>query len=143
MARFMVIIKSNEQTEAGVPPNEEILDAMARYNEELVKAGALIDGAGLHPSSAGARVLFSKAGTRVVDGPFAETKELIAGYWLVNLPSKDDAVEWAKRIPFQPSDEYGNEMEIEIRQLFELEDFEESEALERHRKLQERIKGSP
>ncbi len=140
MPKFLVMIKANEETESGVPPNEEIIDAMTRYNEELGKAGALVDLAGLQPSSAGARVLFSKNGTRVVDGPFAETKELIAGYWLIDVASKDEAVEWAKRVPFEPSDEYGNEMVIEVRQLFELEDFPESDAIERARKIDDYLK---
>jgi len=117
--RFMVIIKANRDTEAGVMPSEELLAAMGKYNEELVKAGVLLAGEGLHPSSKGARVRFSGAKRTVVDGPFTETKELIAGFWLIQVKSKEEAIEWVKRVP-NPT---GEESEIEIRQVFEAADF--------------------
>ena len=117
--RFMVLIKSNDDTEGGVMPSAELLDEMGRYNAELVKAGILLAGEGLHPSSKGARVKFSGEKRTVVDGPFAETKELIAGFWLIEVKSKEEAIEWVKRVP-NPT---GEESEIEIRQVFEAEDF--------------------
>ena len=97
--RFMMIVKASKESEAGVMPDEKSLAAMAKYNEELVKAGLMLDGTGLQPSSKGARVLFSGGKRTVVDGPFAETKELIAGYWLVQMKSREEAIEWAKRAP--------------------------------------------
>jgi hypothetical protein len=117
--RFMVIIKATKDTEAGVMPDEKLLTEMGRFNEELVKAGVMLAGEGLHPSSKGARVMFSGSKRMVVDGPFAETKELIAGFWLWRVKSKDEAIEWVKRCP-NPT---GAEAEIEIRQVFEAEDF--------------------
>ena len=117
--RFMVIIKATKDTEAGVMPDEKLLTEMGRYNEELVKAGVMLAGEGLQPSSKGARVLFSGSKRTVIDGPFAETKELIAGFWLWQVKSKDEAIEWVKRCP-NPT---GTEAEIEIRQVFEAEDF--------------------
>jgi hypothetical protein len=117
--RFMVMIKANEDTEAGVLPSEELLTEMGKYNEELVKAGVLLAGEGLQPSSKGARVRFSGAERTVIDGPFTEAKELIAGFWLIQVASKDEAIEWVKRCP-NPLD---GEAEIEIRQVFEAEDF--------------------
>jgi hypothetical protein len=117
--RFMVIIKATKDTEAGVMPDEKLLTDMGRYNEELVKAGVMLAGEGLHPSSKGARVRFSGSQRLAVDGPFAETKELIAGFWLWQVKSKDEAIEWVKRCP-NPT---GAEAEIEIRQVFEAEDF--------------------
>jgi len=117
--RFMVIIKATRDTEAGVMPDEKLLTDMGRYNEELVKAGVMLAGEGLHPSSKGARVRFSGSQRLVVDGPFAETRELIAGFWLWQVKSKDEAIEWVKRCP-NPT---GEEAEIEIRQVFEAEDF--------------------
>jgi hypothetical protein len=137
--RFMMLIKANKDSEAGVMPEEKTLAAMAKYNEELVKAGVLIDGVGLQASSKGARVYFSGGKPRVVDGPFAETKELIAGYWMIDVKSKQEAIEWAKRVPFDPDVHMGGEGQIEIRQVFELEDFKPSEAVERHRKLQKKL----
>src|SRR5687768_1564024 len=113
--RFMIIVKSNEDSEAGKMPSTELLTKMGEYNEELVKAGVLLAGDGLHPSAKGARVYFDADGrTRVVDGPFTETKELIAGYWILQLSSKEEAIEWVKRVPSEP----GQAGEIEIRQLF-------------------------
>ncbi len=119
--RVMVMVKANEESEAGVMPSEELLTEMGEYNEELVKAGVLLAGDGLHPSSKGARVRFSGTDRKVVDGPFAETKELVAGYWVWEVKSMDEAIEWAKRCP-NPMQE---DSELEIRPLFEAEDFEE------------------
>src|SRR5690349_16705561 len=117
--RFMVIVKANHDTEAGVMPTQELLEAMGRYNEELVKAGIMLAGEGLQPSSKGARIKFSGSKRTVVDGPFAETKELIAGFWLWQCRSREEAIEWAKRCP-NPT---GQDSELEIRQVFEAEDF--------------------
>jgi hypothetical protein len=117
--RFMILIKANKDTEAGALPSREVLTEMGKFNEELVKAGVLLAGEGLHPSSKGARVKFSGGTRSVTDGPFAETKELIAGFWLWQVKSKEEAIEWVKRCP-NPT---GAEAEIEIRQVFEPEDF--------------------
>lgn len=117
--RFMVIVKATKESEAGQMPSEELLAAMGKYNEELVKAGVMLAGEGLHPSSRGARVRFSGDKRTVIDGPFAETKELVAGYWLWQVKSKEEAIEWVKRCP-NPME---GESEIEIRQVFEAEDF--------------------
>src|SRR4051794_13178727 len=117
--RFMVLIKSDKNTEAGVLPDETILAEMGKFNEELVKAGVMLAGEGLHPSSKGARVKFSGENRTVIDGPFTETKELIAGFWIWRVKSKEEAIEWVKRCP-NPT---GVESEIEIRQIFEAEDF--------------------
>jgi hypothetical protein len=117
----MVLVKANEMSEAGILPDEKLLTEMTQYNEELVKAGVMIDGEGLHPSSKGARVQFSGDKCTVFDGPFAETKELIAGYWLWQVDSLADAIEWAKRCP-SPQGE-GLEGVLEIRQVFEASDF--------------------
>lgn len=123
--RFMVIVKATKASERGDMPDDKLLAAMGKYNEELAKAGVLLDGTGLHPSSKGARVRFSPGGVRtVIDGPFPETKELIAGYWVFQVKSKEEVIEWVKRCP-PPHDE---ETEIEIRQLFEMSDFEMSDA---------------
>ncbi len=131
--RFMLMVRASKDSEAGTPPDEKLLDAMGKFNEQLIKAGVLLDLSGLQPSSKGARVRFSKGKRTVIDGPFAEAKELIAGYWLIQVKSKDEAVEWARRTPAPfGEDEDG---EIEIRQLFELDDFEPSEAVERHREI--------
>jgi hypothetical protein len=117
--RFMVMIKANRDTEAGVMPSEEILAAMGQYNEALANAGVLLGGEGLHPSSRGARVRFSEGKTSVVDGPFAETRELIAGYWIFQTASMKDAIDWVQRCPASAI----GDSEIEIRQIFEAEDF--------------------
>ncbi|WP_394777300.1 YciI family protein [Undibacterium sp.] len=119
--RFMIIIKADKNTEAGVMPDEKLLADMGNYNEELVKAGIMLAGEGLHPSSKGARVKFSGSKREVMDGPFTETKELIAGFWLWQVKSREEAIEWVKRCP-NPT---GAESEIEIRQVFEAEDFGE------------------
>lgn len=117
--RFMVIVKATKDSEAGVMPSEQLLAAMGTYNEELVNAGILLAGDGLHPSSKGARVKFSGNTRTVIDGPFVETRELIAGYWLWNCKSKEEAIEWVKRCP----NPMPRESEIEIRQVFEADDF--------------------
>lgn len=130
--RFMMIVKANADSEAGKMPPEEMLAAMGRYNEELVKAGVMLDGAGLQPSSKGFRVKYSDDKVSIVDGPFAETKELIAGYWLIQVKTREEALEWARRIPHPHG---SGEGEVEVRQLFELDDFEPSEALDLHRRL--------
>jgi len=120
--RFRVIVKASKEFEAGILPSGELLTAMGKYNEELVKAGVLLAGEGLQPSSKGARVKFSGSKRTVVDGPFAETKELIAGFWLFQVKSKEEAIEWVKRCP----DPMEGDLEIEIRQVFEVEDFGEN-----------------
>ena len=130
--RFMVMVRATAETEAGVKPSEALLAAMAKYNEELVKAGVMLDGMGLQPSAKGARVRFNGKKRTVIDGPFAEAKELVAGYWMIQVKSLDEAIEWVKRCP-NPMD---GESEIEIRQVYELEDFGESEAVEHHRKVE-------
>jgi len=119
--RFMVIVKATPDSEAGVMPSEALLTAMGKYNEELAKAGILLAGEGLQPSSKGARVRFSGPKRTVVDGPFAETKELVAGFWMWKVKSKEEAIEWVKRCP----NPMPGESEIEIRQVFEAEDFGE------------------
>ena len=131
--RFMIIVKATKESEAGPMPEEKLLADMASYHEELVKAGALLDGSGLQPSSKGARIRYSGSKRTVIDGPFAETKELVAGYSIIQVKSREEAIEWAKRMP-NPAGE-GKEAEIEIRQLFELGDFEPSEAIDRFRDM--------
>lgn len=120
--RVMVIIKANKESEAGIMPSEKLLTDMGNFNEELVKAGIMQAGEGLHPSSKGARVRFSGGKTTVIDGPFAETKELLAGFWLWNVKSMDEAIEWVKRIPNDPEN-FPGDAEIEIRPVFEAADF--------------------
>ena len=117
--RVMVLIKANEQSEAGEMPSQELLEQMTDFNEELVKAGVMLAGEGLHPSSNGVRVAFSGSERKVIDGPFSETKELLAGYWVWQVKSMDEAVEWVKRIP-NPDEA---ESTVEIRQVFEVDDF--------------------
>ena len=129
--RFMVIVKASKDSEAGKMPSEEMLAKMAKFNEEMVKAGIMLDGAGLRPSSQGARIRFTGDKRSVIDGPFTETKELIAGYWIIQVKNKAEAIEWMKRCP-KPHDE---DCEIEIRQFFELEDFGESPAVDHHKAL--------
>jgi hypothetical protein len=131
--RFMMIVKASKDSEAGKMPSEELLSAMGKYNEELAKAGVLVDGSGLQASSKGARVKFSNGKVTVIDGPFAETKELIAGYWVINVKSKQEAIDWAKRSPAPHGP--NQESEIELRQFFEFEDFGESLAVDRAREL--------
>jgi hypothetical protein len=117
--RFMILIKATKDTEAGVMPDEKLFAEMGKYNEELVKAGVMLAGEGLHPSSKGARVKFSGGKRTVIDGPFPETKELICGFWIWQVNSKEEAVEWVKRCP----NPHNEDTEIEIRQIFEAEDF--------------------
>ena len=131
--RFMMIVKASKDSEAGKKPSEEILSAIGKYNEELMKAGVLLDLAGLQPSSTGARIKFSGGKRTVVDGPFTETKELIAGYWIIQVKSREEAIEWAKRVPNLRGE--GQEGEIELRQFFELDDFGPSEAVDRAREM--------
>jgi len=133
--RFMVLVKASKDSEAGMMPSEELLGAMGKFNEELVKAGVMLDGNGLQPSSKGARIRFAGDKRTVTDGPFAETKELVAGYWIIQVKSLAEAVEWMRRCP-NPHNEGG---EIEIRQLFELDDFGDSEALDLHRDLADKL----
>src|SRR2546425_8080329 len=135
--RFMMIVKASKESEAGIMPSNELIAAMTRYNEELMKAGVLLDLSGLQPSSKGSRVKFSGGKTTVLDGPFTETKELIAGYWIIQVKSKQEAIEWAKRAPAPHNNGEG---EIEIRQFFELDDFEPGPAVDRARELE---KGLP
>ena len=130
--RFMMIVKGDERTEAGVLPSEQELEDMAKYNEQLVKAGVMLAGEGLKDSSKGFKVRFDGSKRSVIDGPFTEAKELIAGFWLIQVKSKEEAIEWAKRVPF-------TEGEVELRQVFELEDFEQGEAIEHHRKLEKHL----
>jgi hypothetical protein len=136
--KFMVLVKASKESEAGVMPGPEILTEMGKYNEELVKAGVLLAADGLHPSSKGARVKFEGAKRTVTDGPFAETKELVAGFWLWQVKSKEEAIEWLKRAPF------GGGIEVEIRQVFEAEDFAANltpEAKEREERVRAQMPG--
>jgi len=134
--RFMMIVKSSKDCEAGKLPSEELLAAMGEYNKELMQAGVLVDLSGLQPTSKGARVKFSGGKTSVIDGPFAETKEVVGGYWIVDVKSKEEAIEWAKRAPVQPSEE---EREIEIRQFYEFTDFLPSRAIQEARELERQL----
>lgn len=134
--RFMIIRKADAETEAGMMPGEELISAMARYNEELVNAGIMVGGDGLQPSSRGARIRFSDGKPTVVDGPFTEAKELIAGYTLIEVGSREEAIEVARRWP--TIDGHGN-VELEIRQLYELSDFGASEGLEHHARLRDQL----
>jgi hypothetical protein len=140
--RVLVMIKANERSEAGEMPDnlEQLLTEMTAFNEELVKAGVMLGGEGLHPSSKGARVIFSGGDRRVVDGPFAETKELVAGYWLWQVKSFDEAIEWARRIP-NPT---GEEGVVELRPVFEVDDFGDAatpELREREQAMREKVEG--
>ena len=133
--RFMVIVKADKNSEAGVMPSETLLTEMTRYNEELVKAGVMLAGEGLHPSAKGARVKFSGKERTVVKGPFAETQQLVAGFWMFQVKSLDEAIEWVKRCP----NPHPGESEIEIRQVFEAEDFG-PELTPEARKAEERMR---
>jgi hypothetical protein len=143
MAKFMMIIKGDQPP--GEMPSEEMLAAMGQYNEDLAKAGVLVDLSGLHPSAEGARVKFSGGERTVVDGPFTEPKELVAGYWIIEVKSIAEAIEWAKRVPFESGGahgydrEGGPEGEIEIRQLFDLDEFGEGPAVDRARELEKEL----
>ncbi len=136
--RFMMIVKASEESETGNMPSEALMAEMGEYNEKLAKAGVLRDLAGLHPSSKAVRIRFSKGTTTVIDGPFAETKELIAGFWIIEVNSKKEAIEWAQQIPanFGPAGS-----EIEIRQFMGMEDLEPGPALERWRELEKEVAG--
>lgn len=131
--RFMIIVKATKDSEAGVMPEEKLLAEMASYHEELQKAGVLLDGSGLQPSKKGWRIKYSGGKRSVIDGPFTETKELIAGYTLIQVKSREEAMEWTRRFPNPAIG--GKDGEIEVRQLFELEDFGASEAVERFRDM--------
>ena len=131
--RFMIVVKATQDSEAGVMPDEKALSEMAKYHEELQRAGVLLDASGLQATSKGWRIKYSGQKRTVVDGPFAETKELIAGYTIIQVKSKEEAMEWARRFPNPSLD--GKEGEIEVRQLFELDDFGPSGAVERFRKM--------
>ena len=135
--RVMVVIKANAKSEAGEMPSTELLTAMGNYNEELVKAGVMLAGEGLYPSSAGKRVRFSGSERTVIDGPFAESKELIAGFWLWQVRSMDEAVEWVKRIPNEPDEPPS---EVEIRRVFETEDFAEVDPTGELREQEHRLR---
>ena len=134
--RFMVMVKGDRRTEAGVLPTEAELTTMGKYNQQLIDAGVLVDGAGLQPTSKGARVGMKNGQVYVTDGPFAETKEILGGYWIINVKSKAEAIEWAKKIPFNCLPNDGRDAEVEIRQFFEIEDFPEAppEVVEQEKK---------
>ena len=131
--RFMILVKATKDSEAGAKPPEEPFAAMADYHEQLVKAGVLLDASGLQPSSKGWRIKYSRGKRTIVDGPFTEAKELVAGYTIIQVKSRDEAIEWSRRFPNPTMD--GGNCEIEVRQLFELEDFGESEAIDRFREM--------
>jgi hypothetical protein len=135
--QFMMIVKASQDSEAGKLPGEELLNSMGKYNEELMKAGVLVDLSGLHPTSKGARIKFSGGKRTLIDGPFAETKELIGGFWMIRVKSKQEAIEWAMRAP-APHGEF-EDGEIELRQVFELGDFPSSEAVGRARELEKKL----
>ena len=131
--RFMILVKANADSEAGVLPSGEQLEEMGRFNEELVKAGIMLAGEGLQPSSRGARIRYDGTQRTVIDGPFSETKELVAGFWLIQTRSRDEAVEWLKRAPFRDG-------EVEIRQVFETEDFAPSDPTGEIREAEQRLR---
>jgi hypothetical protein len=131
--RFMILVKATKDSEAGVKPTEDLFAAMADYHEQLIKAGVLLDASGLQPSSKGWRVKYSGGKRTVIDGHFTEAKELVAGYTIIQVKSREEAMEWARRFPNPSID--GKDGEIEVRQMFELEDFGESEAIDRFREM--------
>jgi hypothetical protein len=131
--RFMVLVKANKDSEAGKLPDEKMLTEMGEFNEELAKAGVMLAGEGLHPSSKGARVRFTKGKRTVIDGPFAEAKELVAGFWLWQVKSRDEAIEWLKRAPFEDT-------EVEIRQVYETEEFAPSDPTGKLRAAEESLR---
>jgi hypothetical protein len=131
--RFMLIVKANEKSEAGILPTEKELAEMGKFNEEMIKSGMMLAGEGLQACSKGARVKFSGGKPTVVDGPFTETKELIAGFWLIQAKSRQEAIEWARRVPFVDG-------EVEVRQVFELEDFGQSEAVDIHARNRDQLR---
>jgi hypothetical protein len=130
--RFAMLVKADKDSEAGILPSEQMLADMGKFNDEMIKAGVMLAGEGLQASSKGARVRFSGGKPMVTDGPFAETKELVAGFWIIQVASKADAIAWAKRVPFVDG-------EIEIRQIFELEDFGPSKAVDEHKRLRHEL----
>ena len=132
--RFMLIVKGDQRSEAGVLPSDKELADMGKFNDEMVRSGVMLAGEGLQATSKGAKVQFKGGKPTVIDGPFTEAKELVAGFWLIQAKSKAEAIEWARRVPFVDG-------EVEVRQVFELEDFGESEAVERHQQLRERMEG--
>jgi hypothetical protein len=137
--RFMVMVKASPESEAGIPPTTDQLEAMGRYNDELIKAGVLLDANGLAPSSEGALVDFTDGEPTVIDGPFTEAKELVAGYWVFEVKSREEVIEWVKRVP---ADSYDEAFEIEIRQVYEPDDFGPGftdELRERHERMAEKI----
>jgi hypothetical protein len=131
--RFMILVKANPESEAGTLPSMEELEEMGRFNEEMVNAGIMLAGEGLHPSSNGARIRYDGTNRTVVDGPFTETKELVAGFWIIQVKSRDEAIEWMKRVPFRDG-------EIEIRQVFETEDFAPSDPTGELREAEHRLR---
>lgn len=135
--RFMMIVKATKESEAGVMPSQEMLATMGKYNEELMKAGVLLDLSGLKPTSKGFRIKYLGGKKTVVDGPFSETKELIAGYWVIQVKSREEALEWAKRVP-NPAGE-GRDAEVEVRQFFEMEDFAPGPAVDQAREMGEQL----
>jgi hypothetical protein len=138
--KFLMIVKASKDSEAGKMPGDKLIDQMTRYNKELLTAGVLLDGAGLQPSSNGTRVQFSGGKKTVIDGPFAETKELIAGYWLIQVKSRQEALDWLMKAP-NPAGENG-EGQIELRQFFEMEDFGDSPAVERAREVEKNFESN-
>lgn len=149
--RFMMMIKSDQETESNAPPTEEMFAAMADYNEEMARAGVLISGEGLHPSSEGVRLHFKDGKYTRIDGPFPDPRSLLAGYWLIEVDSLEDAIQWALRSPlytrkFSTSSPSGGEVELELRQIFETEEFEEAltpELREREERLREQLESRP
>ncbi len=134
--RFMVLVKGDARTEAGVMPTEDELGAMGAFNEELIKAGAMLAGDGLHPTSKGAKIRYGADGPKVIDGPFTEAKEIVAGYWIIEVKSRDEAIAWLRRAPFPDG-------EIEIRQIFELSDFAPGPAIDKHQELAAQLAAKP
>jgi hypothetical protein len=130
--RFMLIVKGSKESEAGILPTQQELAEMGKFNEEMIRAGVMLAGDGLQASSKGARVTFANKKPTVVDGPFSEAKELVAGYWIIQAKSKEEAVEWARRVPFVDG-------EVEVRQVFELSDFPAGEGTEHHKQLQQQL----
>jgi hypothetical protein len=131
--RFMILVKATKESEAGVRPPDRLFAAMANYHEQLAKAGVLLDGSGLQPSAKGWRIRYTGDKRTVIDGPFAETKELVAGYTMIQVKSREEAIEWTRRFPNPTID--GSDCEVEVRQLYELEDFGEAEVLDRFREI--------
>ena|SRR6476660_4029892 len=123
--RFMLIVKADRRTEAGALPRRADIEAMGRFNQQMIEAGVMVDGAGLKPSSTGAKVTFAGGKVQVTDGPFVETKDLVSGFWVINVKTRDEAIAWASRVPFQHLPGEGRVPEIEVRQFFEPEDFED------------------